>query len=465
MKLRMLAVAVTALALVGLGGAFGAPPERWAGEPPAAPADPLARSIEQAQQRLREVPGDWRTWAELGGAYVEQARVTGDPGYYPRAEGALRESLRLRPATPARPAEERGVPVGERGGERGQGEVGAGRGGADAGSDGNDVALVGLGALANARHDFAQAERLARQAIGLNAYSADAHGVLADALTQLGRPAEATDAVQAMLDLRPGLPALSRAAYDLEQHGRVGEARELWTTALAAAVAPADVAFVRQQLGDLAWHAGDLATARTEYQAGLAVRGDHLPLRHGVARVDAAEGRTGPALAAYAELAAVSPTPSLLIEHAELLRALGRDAEAEAQLALAGAALDLLAAGGGADDLAAAELALARGEHAAAVRLAGAEWARRRHTDVADTLAWALYQAGRPAGALPYARAANALGARSARYAYHLGMIEAALGDRAAARRDLARALDLNPHFSPLDAPAAARALALAGAS
>ncbi|MFC7757605.1 hypothetical protein ACFQY4_05725 [Catellatospora bangladeshensis] len=99
MKRRLLAVAVTALALVGLGGAFGAPPERWAGEPPVAPTDPLVRSIEQAQRRLREVPGDWRTWAELGSAYVEQARITGDPGYYPRAEGALHESLRLRPAS------------------------------------------------------------------------------------------------------------------------------------------------------------------------------------------------------------------------------------------------------------------------------------------------------------------------------------------------------------------------------
>ncbi|BCJ70752.1 hypothetical protein CS0771_02960 [Catellatospora sp. IY07-71] len=455
MKRRLLAVAVTALALVGLGGAFGAPPGRWTAETPVAPADPLVRSIEQAQRRLREVPGDWRTWAELGSAYVEQARITGDPGYYPRAEGALHESLRLRPASPA----------GADGSEHGDSENGGSRDGGKGGVGGNDLALVGLGALANARHDFGQAERLARQAIWINAYSADAHGVLADALTQLGRPAEATEAVQAMLDLRPGLPALSRAAYDLEQHGRIDEARELWTTALAAAVAPADLAFVRQQLGDLAWHAGDLPAARTEYQAGLAARADCLPLRHGMARVDAAEGRTEQALAAYAELAAASPTPSLLVEHAELLRSLGRAAEADAQLALAGAALDLLAAGGGADDLAAAELALARGDHAGAVRLAGAEWARRRHTDVADTFAWALYQAGRPAEALQYARAAAALGARSAPYAYHLGMIELALGDRAGARRDLARALDLNPHFSPLDAPAAARALALAGAS
>lgn len=426
---RMIAVGAAAVALLGLGGAFGGSPVRWAGEPAYAQPDPLARSIEQAQARLREVPADWTAWAALGSAYVERARTTGDPGYYPRAEGALRESLRLRP-----------------------------------GPAGNDAALVGLGALANARHDFGQAEQLGRQAAAVNAYSADAYGVLADALTQLGRPAEATAAVQRMLDLRPGLPALARAAYDLEQHGRVEQARDLWTRALAGAVAPADVAFVHQQLGDLAWQGGDLATARAAYRAGLAADAGHPALRHGLARVDAAEDRTEQALAAYRELTQATPTPSLYVEHALLLRSLGRTADADAQLALAAAALDLLVAGGGGDDLAAAELALARGDHAAAVRLATAEWGRRRHTDVADTLAWALHQAGRPAEALPYARAATALGARSALYAYHLGMIELALGDRAAARRDLARALRLNPHFSPLDAPAAARALTTVGA-
>jgi len=42
-------------------------------------------------------------------------------------------------------------------------------------------------------------------------------------------------------------------------------------------------------------------------------------------------------------------------------------------------------------------------------------------------------------------------------------MIEAALGDRAAARRDLAEALRLNPHFSWLQAPRARAALAALG--
>src|SRR5690242_16824866 len=59
--------------------------------------DALSASITQAQARLREFPSDQATWAGLGSAYVQQARVTGDPTYYPKAEGALRRSLTLNP--------------------------------------------------------------------------------------------------------------------------------------------------------------------------------------------------------------------------------------------------------------------------------------------------------------------------------------------------------------------------------
>ena len=50
---------------------------------------------------------------------------------------------------------------------------------------------------------------------------------------------------------------------------------------------------------------------------------------------------------------------------------------------------------------------------------------------------------------------ANRLGTRLPQLRYHLGAIEAALGDRSAARRDLKAALSLNPAFNPLHAPAA----------
>src|SRR5437870_8198189 len=45
-----------------------------------------AQGIEALQGRLRAVPQDWRAWAALGSAYVQQARITGDPTWYPRAE-------------------------------------------------------------------------------------------------------------------------------------------------------------------------------------------------------------------------------------------------------------------------------------------------------------------------------------------------------------------------------------------
>jgi tetratricopeptide (TPR) repeat protein len=360
----------------------------------AAPGVGAARpdaAIDRAQQRLRLVPGDYVTWAALGSAYLERARVTADPGYYPKAEGALRRSLELH------------------------------------GTE-NPAALTGLGALANARHDFAGAAGWARQALAIDPYQADAYGVLTDALTQLGDAAGATAAVQQMLDLRPGLAALTRASYDFEQHGRVVEAQTLMAQALQDAVEPADVAFCRYQLGELAWQDGRLADAETQYAAGLAADPGYLPLREGRAKVAAARGQTDAALTGYADLTRIYPAPAYFLEYAELLRSTGHAAQADAQLTLAAAAQQLVTANGGTDDLTGSALALAQGRPADAVRLATQEWQRRHFADVADALGWALHADGQDASALAYARQAGALGAHNAKYSYHLATIEHALG-------------------------------------
>jgi tetratricopeptide (TPR) repeat protein len=388
----------------------------------ARPADRLGRDIEQLRQRLRRVPGDWVAWARLGTAYLERARVTTDPTWYTKAEQAVRRSLEVRPES-------------------------------------NVDALAARGALANARHDFAAARRDALAAAALNDFHADAYAVLADAETQLGHRAAAGAAVQRLLDLRPGLPAYARASYDLEQRGRTGAAADLMRQALATAVDRYDIAFCREQLGDLALGAGDLDTAGREYRAGLAADPTSPGLRRGTARVAAAAGHLHEALRAYGNLTRRSPSPSYLLEYAELLRAAGRDAEARVQLRLAGAAHDLFVASGGRDGLTGAALATATGAPDRAVDEARAEWTRRRHVDVADTLAWTLHLAGADREALGYARRAHGSGARSAVYAYHLGLIERALGQRTAAARHLRAALDINPYFSPADAAAARRAL------
>ena len=419
-------VLVLATALLGVGGVLGASHRsaEQAVETRSKPAtDTLDTAIAKAQQRLRRLPADYVTWAELGSAYLEKARITADPSWYPKSEGALRSSLKAHPV-------------------------------------GNTGALIGLGALANSRHDFATARSLANQAIALDAYSSDAYGVLTDAETQLGNVAAATAAAQHMLDLRPELPALTRGAYDLEQHGSYPQATAVMQQALTAAIDPADIAFCRYSLGELAWSTGDLAGASKQYAAGLVADPEYIPLRQGAAKVAAARGQLTAALAAYADLTSRAPAPTYLIEYAELLRVAGKPAQATVQLTLADAAIKLFAANGGTDDLSTFALAMDRAQPAVALAAAEREWKRRHFADVADAMAQALHANGRDAEALGYARQAVAVGVRNARYLAHAGLIEAALGQQPAARRDLTAALALNPHFSPIDAPVARRALA-----
>ena len=247
----------------------------------------------------------------------------------------------------------------------------------------------------------------------------------------------------------------ARASYDLEQRGQVGEATALMQRALDVAVSRYDIAFCRNQLGDLALSIGDTATAADQYTAGLQADPTSITLQRGQARLAAMTGRTADALSAYAALTRRSPTPGYLLEYAELLRANGRDADAQTQLRLATAAHQLFTGNGGVDGLTGAALAEATGRPADALAEAQAEWQRRQFADVADILGWTLHLNGRDAEALPYAQRAFDTGAQSAPYAYHLGIIQLALGDRAGARANLTRALEISPQFSPLDAPRA----------
>ncbi|HTF08960.1 MAG TPA: tetratricopeptide repeat protein [Asanoa sp.] len=418
-------VAVATVALLGAGAVFGLRSPAPASQPTAAPAsapDRLAATIARAQDRLRDLPRDHETWAALGLAYVEQARVTADPSLYPKAEGALQRSLSVRP-------------------------------------DENATALVGLGALANARHEFAAARRFATDALRANPYDADAYGVLADARTQLGDAAAATTAIQRMLDLRPGLAGYARASYDLEQRGEVASASSLMRRALDAAADPADIAFCRNQLGDLAWSTGDLDAAASEYAAGVAASPGYLALLRGRARVAAARGDLAAAVNDAGTVAERTPTPDTLMEYAALLRLAGRTDEAARQLTLADAAHQLFVANGGQDDLTGALLALARGDAAAAVPLAQAEWKRRPFAEVADVLGWSLHASGQDAQALPHLRRAVSASPRNASYAYHLGMALLSLGDQDGAVAQLRQVRSLNPYFSPAEGPTAARAL------
>ena len=416
-------VVVLAGGLLAAGTAFGGSEQPVS--PPAAPAGPaVVDGVDALQEQLRRVPANDRAWAQLGAVYVQQARTSADPALYAKAEGAFAESLRLRP-------------------------------------EGNDVALVGQASLAAAQHDFARADEVADAALALNPYGAAALAVRVDGLVELGRYGASRDALERLLQLRPGVDAFTRASYAQELRGDVAGARTAMQRAEQVASAPADRAFAQHHLGELAWGSGDLDGAAAAYDAALATDPSYVPALAGRAKVKAARGDVDGAVADYRAAIALQPQPGTLVELGELLEATGRADEAQQQYAVVRATQQLYAAGGQVVD---AELALFEADHgdpALAVELA--EQAHDTRPDsivVQDAYAWALHAAGRDAEAVPLARAAARTGLQSAAFAYHLGVVEAAAGNDRQARAALQRALELNPAFSPLHAPEARALLA-----
>jgi len=263
-----------------------------------------------------------------------------------------------------------------------------------------------------------------------------------------------------MLDLQPGVPAFTRASYAWELRGQLRPARLALRRALDLASRPSDVAFCRFYLGELAWNTGHPGAANAHFVRGLAADPSYVPLLAGRAKVAAATGRTGLALRRYERVVQRLPLPAHLIAYSDLLRALGREQQARQQDAVVRATRTLFEAQGVDVDLELAVFDADRGRAAAALRAARATWERQPSIEAADAYAWALHAVGRDRLALRFAVEAARLGTRSAVFSYHRGMIEKALGERAAARRSLRRALHLNPYFSALHAPRAEAALA-----
>ncbi|MYS88409.1 MULTISPECIES: tetratricopeptide repeat protein [Streptomyces] len=391
-----------------------------AGVPAALPD--LAELIDEREKRVRTRPKDATSWAVLGAAYVEQGRRLADPGYYPRAEKALRTSLAVRP-------------------ER------------------NVRALAGLAALSNARRDFPAARRWGEAALKLEPRRWTTYPLLIDAYTGLGEHAAAKRTLDRLTELRSGPAVLARAAAVYRDRGWREDAAASLADAAAGARAPAERAAYLERAGQLAWERGDLEDALRHFREAVRLDPDQRAAQAGQGRVLAGLGRTTEALNAYQVALAKQPCPRYALELGELYESLGMPEAARVQYDLLRERVRGAAAGGADEELVLGQFEADHGDPRSAVRRLRAEWKRQPGTEVADALGWALHRAGRSGEALRYAvRATDGEGGggvRSAVYAYHRGMIERELERYGAARRHLAEALRINPHFSPLHAPAA----------
>ena len=378
--------------------------------------------ISSLQARLQSTPGDYVSWATLGLAYVQQAKVTVDPSYYPKAEGALAESRKINDTD-------------------------------------NYLAYLGLSALASARHDFAGAKSFAEQGVAINSFNSLLYGALSDAEIQLGEYDAGYTSVAKMMSLRPDTPALTRSSYAAELRGDVPGATDLMQRALDKAPSPSDKAFALFYLGELAFNGGDPAKALTYYNQAQKLSPLDPSALAGKAKAEAALGQVQTAIDHYDELINRYPEPSYVLEYGELLQSLGRTDEAKAQYDVFLATQKLFEANGVAPDAAPTLFYANHGDPQSALDDAELGIVTRPFLVMQDAYAWALHVNGRDAEALPVIEAALQTGLRNAAFHYHAGMIKRALGDDEGARQELTTALQTNPYFSPLDAPLARAAL------
>ena len=371
---------------------------------------------------LREQPRDTVAAAALAGAYLQRARETADPKNYLQANRVLERSLALRPGDPA--------------------------------------VLTMRGNLRLARHDFAGALADARRAFaspgGVRPY-----GVLVDALAELGQYDEAAEAVQTMLDRKPNIESYARAAYIRELRGDLPGAVEAMRLAVAAGGAvPENEAYVASLLGDLELTRGRLAPAAAAYRDSLRRFPGFNRAEAGLARIDAARGRRGPALARLRRLVDRLPAAPAFVELGELELAVGQTSRARRHLALAAEQNRLELEAGVKPDAIFIVQEIDHGDARRALGIARAAWDSAPSVRNADALGWALTRVGRPVEGLQWARRALRLGSRDPNFLFHAGMAAHAAGDHTRARLWLGRLLDQTPHFSPLRAPQARRALA-----
>ncbi|MEP0547328.1 MAG: tetratricopeptide repeat protein [Rhodothermales bacterium] len=379
-------------------------------------------SIAYYREKLRREPRDVQSRVALAQALLQQANATGrEAEYIPAAREALAAALRQEPN--------------------------------------NYHALLLQGTLFNKLHRFEDGRDLAERLIAQHPQNAYAHGILADALVELGEYDAAIAASDAMLAIKPSLASYSRASYLRELHGDTdGAIAAMRLAADAGASGHADRAWALYTLGTLYLADAKPDTAAFIFKGILAERPDYAYAVAGLGHAALATGDYERAAEQYRTAHGMAPRAEYLEGLAEALAAAGD--ERAANKALDGVRKDFAAvrAFGEIVDMEEADFMLDNGiEVEQALEMARQQQARRPgHLHANETYAWALHHNGRSREAIPYIERAMRLDTGDAMVHYRAARIYEAAGDRAEAARHLQ--LSLANHLRVESPTAAAEA-------
>jgi len=381
-------------------------------------------------------PKNAKSFAVLGAEYFQRARETGDVSDYEQAEKALTKSLDL------------------------------------GSTDFSSAAALGtLAEVCMGEHRFADALTYAQRALALGSGDLSPFAIIGDAYADMGEYNKARDAYERLapsgiaVDPRIAYARDSRLAYLSFVKGDAADAIRGMKLAVAegteAAIPTENLAWLHYELGEFSTQAGDADAADTAYRAALKIHpGDYRALA-GLARLRASHGDDGEAIRLYEKAIAVVPMPIFVAELGDLYQKIGKQDEAKKEYAL----VEYIGLLGHVNQvLHNRDLALFYADHdvkpSDALELARKEFEVRHDIYTWDALAWALYKNGKIGEARKASDEALKYGTQDALLLFHAGMIAERLGDKDRARKDLAAALEANPHFHLLYADTAQRELA-----
>lgn len=386
---------------------------------------PLPEIIEFWRQRSENQPLDYLSRTELGFALVASATASADLDIYAEAETALRDALRLNPS--------------------------------------HHQARLGLASTLMARHDFDGALTQTGLVQDARPGSLPALALEGDAKIGIGDTEGAAIAYRHLLDRERSAATVARLARLRWAQGDPAGAVEAATEALALSreldLRPESQAFYHFQFGHFLFKTGSADEAIEAYRTARSLDQNQPGASEGLAFALAATGRLTEAAEQYRLLLANGQAADLHGHYAEVLAKLGREADAEEQFRLADQVALADADGNPAERRHIAGY-LATTNPALAITLAQADLAERQDVGAYDTLAWALYNAGRIDEAADAINLALASGTGDSGVLYHAAAINHASGDSQSAFEQVTAALALAPDFHPTEADDARELLA-----
>ena len=379
---------------------------------------PAQQKIGALQKAIAINPSRHDLHADLALAYAKRARETADPAYYEKAEKAVNKSFSIMP-------------------------------------DNFEAKKVHIWILLG-RHKFARARE---EASDLNKKVPDdmmVYGLLADANAELGNYGEAEEAVQWMLDMRPGnVAGLTRAAYLREIFGDREGALEMLHSAYQR-TPPAEIedrAWVLTHMAHLHVMDGKIEIAEKLLDQALALFPQYHYALAQMAKVRTSQRRYKDAVELLRQRYQAAPHPENLYDLAVVLKKAGSDKEAKR--ALVEFEKKALVESDSSDN-SNRELIFYYADHARrpskALEIASKEIGRRRDVYTRDALAWALHVNGKHKEAREQIDMVLAVGIRNAKIFYHAGLIALKSKDRKTAVHYLKRTLETNPVSEVSDA-------------